>query len=1391
MSEQDPPTGGDDEDYDAGSLQSLEGLDGVRERPAMYIGSTDTNGLHHLVQEVVDNSIDEALAGYCDQITVTIHTDGSVSVEDNGRGIPVDQTGEGIPGVQSVVTDIHAGGKFDNDAYKVSGGLHGVGISAVNALSTAFDVTVRRDGTVWHQLYDRGRPNPDGEMEELRELNDNEGTGTTIRFWPDADIFETTEFSYDRLLSRLRELAFLNPGVNITTRDLRPEDTLEQSFQYDGGIREYVEYLNDGRDALHSEVVFFDGAEEISEGPVEVEVAMQVTKDVQSSIHAFTNNIHTKDGGTHITGFKTSLTRTLNSYANNHGLLGDLDENLKGEDVREGLTAVISVKHPDPQFEGQTKTKLGNREVRGIVETTMNEELTTYLEERPDIAERIVKRAVQAAKARKKAKKAQEVARRDTPLSSTSLPGKLADCQEKDPTKAELFIVEGDSAGGCFTGETEVALASGRSITFEELVEEQQDGESHYCYTTDDYGQIQLQEITNPRKTREDANLVRITLSNGETIECTPDHEFMLRETGYKEAQNLESGDYLMPINREQASATLEVSLDLMSTRQGHVEKNAESISVQSVESLDRTADVYDIEVPETHNFALESGVFVHNSAKQARDRENQAVLPIKGKILNVEKHRLDRILENDQIRNIVTATGAGIGDEFDIDDVRYQNIILFSVAGDEHAFVRSPQGEVQMVEIGDFIDEAVETDGEAHEDYEVMCFGKDDHETKFKPISQVVRHKISEPLHKVTTQYGRNVKATASHSLFVYEDGEVTTKPTDEITEDDYVVAPRRNPLDGAKFGNAPEKFDLLEELAELDDLEHTIYARGEGIRHMYKTRVLDDHADNPEFSEKRVSPTGNQRAALSDARNEQGLAQHEVCDAIGIAQPITLSQWERGNRRPTISNFRAWCEELGFNAAEMIEKADVEGSLIEQRWKNQYSTTTQKNRVREYIDVRELDEDDLERIPDEADLTITPEKYADNGIDRYVDVDEALLDLMGFWTAEGSCSDRNGVRLAMGASNQHIIGHYQDRFEDVFGLRAKYSDSGTRAGEVKLVNRVAAVVWQRVFGLDASHASEKEMSDLVFNVGEELQNAWLRGYTRGDGTLNSGGCVTWYTTSRSLSSALTYLLSSRGIVPSTTKNEVSGNTFDASDYPSLGNTEKITARYDRYDITVAANEDIRTLENVWTELRGHGDILENLGNEIERNFVEISDDLMAVPVRSNKEVEPEEDEYVYDFAVEKDHTFVAGYGGITCSNTDADVDGAHIRTLILTLLYRHMPELLENGYVYSAKPPLYRIRYKGDTYDAMTEAERERIVEEKCNGSPDQVQRFKGLGEMNPQQLWDATMDPENRTLKRITIDEAAKADRMFSVLMGDDVGPRKEFIQENAEDADWVDI
>jgi DNA gyrase subunit B len=441
-----------EEQYTAEQIKILDGLAAVRKRPAMYIGNIGVEGLHHLVQELVDNSIDEALSGYCHRIEVIIHIDNSVTVRDDGRGIPVDiHEKENRPAVEVVMTKLHSGGKFDNRSYKISGGLHGVGLSVVNALSEFIDLEIRRDGKVYHQIYERGEATT-----KLQVTGKTKHTGTQIRFKPDSQIFETLSFSFDILSQRLRELAFLNKGLFISIEDERSEK--RHDFFYKGGIISFIEYMNKNKNCIHSKPIYIQGVK----NGIDAEIAFQYNDGYSENLFSFANNINTHEGGTHLVGFKTALTRTINQYATNANLMKGVKENLTGEDIREGLAGVISVKIPEPQFEGQTKTKLGNSEVKGLVEALVNEKLGSYFEENPSVTRKIISKVIDAARAREAARKARELSRRKGALETDSLPGKLADCQERDPSLSEIFIVEGDSAGG--------SAKQGRDRTFQAIL---------------------------------------------------------------------------------------------------------------------------------------------------------------------------------------------------------------------------------------------------------------------------------------------------------------------------------------------------------------------------------------------------------------------------------------------------------------------------------------------------------------------------------------------------------------------------------------------------------------------------------------------------------------------------------------------------------------------------------------------------------------------------------------------------------------------------------------------------------------------------------------------------------------------------------------------------------
>jgi len=640
-------------DYNAESIKVLEGLEAVRKRPAMYIGSTGKDGLHHLVYEVVDNSVDEALAGHCTLIEVSINKDGSVTIVDDGRGIPVETHPQyKMPACQLALTKLHAGGKFDKKSYAVSGGLHGVGVSCVNALSKKLILEICRDKKRYHQEYSKGDPTT-----KLQTIGTSEKTGTSVQFWPDEEIFSTVVFDYKVLENRFREIAFLNPGLKIQLYD-EIKDKKEEFFS-SGGLIEFVKWVNRSKEVIHKPVYFKRDTKDMN-----VEIAIQYNLGYQENIFGFVNTINTVEGGTHVSGFKTAITRVINDYLKKTGALKS--DSIVGEDTREGLTAILSIKIANPQFEGQTKTKLGNSEVKGFVDSIVTSALSEFFEENPPIAKKISAKILDSAKARLAAKRAKELVRRKNAFSLGGLPGKLADCSKRKADDTELYIVEGESAGGCFSGETKVALVDGRNLSFKELVEEDKLGKTNFCYTIKSNKSISVEKIENPRITQTNAQVIKIILDNEEEIICTPNHKFMLRDGTYKEAINLIKTDSLMPFHKRISKIK---------------DKKLNNHKIKSIQLLNQKIDVYDLEVPETHNFALASGIFVHNSAKQARNKEIQAILPLKGKILNVEKSNPAKSLASEEIANLIVAIGTGVGEQFDISKLRYNKIIIMTDA--------------------------------------------------------------------------------------------------------------------------------------------------------------------------------------------------------------------------------------------------------------------------------------------------------------------------------------------------------------------------------------------------------------------------------------------------------------------------------------------------------------------------------------------------------------------------------------------------------------------------------------------------------------------------------------------------------------------------------------
>ncbi len=1073
------------ETYNADQIQVLEGLEAVRKRPGMYIGTTGPKGLHHLVFEVVDNSVDEALAGHCDRIVVDLLPDGSVCVSDNGRGIPTDthpKTGKSA--LETVLTVLHAGGKFGNGGYKVSGGLHGVGISVVNALSEWVEVSVWRLEKVYNQRYERGFavtelvPSISQEIEPRR--------GTQVHFKPDPQIFTTqTEFEYDILAGRLKELAYLNAGVKIEFSDRRGEEVRTDIYCYEGGIREYVAYMTRDKEPIHPDIIYVIGERD----NVVVEVALQWCIDsYNDNVLGFANNIRTIDGGTHLEGLKTVLTRTMNATARRLKKIKEGESNLAGENVREGLTAVISVKVTDPEFEGQTKTKLGNTEVRGIVDSFVGEVLNEYLEFHPAVATSIIEKALQAFNAAEAARRARELVRRKSALESSTLPGKLADCSSRDPKESEIFIVEGDSAGGCFAGDTLVALADGRNISFKQLVEEENAGKQNFCYTIRNDGTIGVEQIVNARITKQNAEVIRVTLDNGEQLICTPDHRFMLRDRAYKAAVDLTVNDSLMPLYRKLSS------------------KADKGITIDGYEMV--------------WNPRSDGWLFTHM-----------------------------------------------IADWYN----RYQGV--YQVAEGEHC-----------------------------------------HHVDFN------------------------------------------------------------------KLNNNPTNLQRLPVSAHLklhqDHLSKTLHRPDviEKGRQLRKTKKFRDHM--------------SQR--MQDPETREILSQQ------------AKAQWQDADYKAYMTD--KWRE--FYNSSPDYQQANREQLDRSQQeyWHSPENRQLQSERTQQYFAQNPEARDNLSQL--------ARQQWQDQSL-----IDWRREKTKGQWTED--------FRAKRKAALQQTY----------------YRKTLSALKQVAVENGCLDLDAYRAYRIDTRDKSLLKFEtfcDRYFDGNSELAVEAVANYNH-----------------------------------------------------RIAKIEKLTDCIDVYDIEVPNTHNFALASGVFV----HNSAKQGR----DRHYQAI------LPLRGKVlNIERADDSKIYKN--NEIQALITGCGlGIKGEDfnesqlryhkiillADADVDGAHIRTLLLTFFYRYQRELLDRGFIYIGCPPLYKLERGKNAQYCYSDRELQAAIATFPPNANYNIQRFKGLGEMMPQQLWETTMNPATRSLKRLTIEDAAEADRIFTILMGDKVAPRREFIETHGSKLGLADL
>ncbi|MBM3257757.1 MAG: DNA topoisomerase (ATP-hydrolyzing) subunit B [Candidatus Nealsonbacteria bacterium] len=1065
-----------EKEYTAKDIYVLEGLAPVRKRPGMYIGSTGAEGLHHLIWECIDNSLDEAMAGYAKNIEVILLPGNRVKTTDDGRGIPVEkhpQTKKSA--LETVMTTLHAGAKFGGKAYQVAGGLHGVGVSVVCALSKWMRAEVCRDSIKYFQEYSQGKPKTavkkDGKCRQ---------TGTTVSFEPDSEIFSEVKFDFNKILKHLRQQAYLTKKIRITAIDQREKPEKSYSFYFEGGLSSYVKYLTRDVVKRHPNIYYGIGEKE----GILVEAAFQYTEEYECFEESFANNIFTGEGGNHLTGFRTALTRTFNDYAKKNGILKESDDNLSGEDVREGFTGVVSVKIREPQFEGQTKAKLGNPEAKTAVEAVVAETLTDFLERNPQDARAIIEKCLLSSKARKAAKVARETVLRKGALDGLALPGKLADCSSRSPEESELYIVEGESAGGCFSGDTRIALTDGRNLTFKELVKENNKGKKNYCYTIKEDGRLEIGLIQDPRITRKNTEVIKIILDNNEEIICTPDHLFMLANNSYKKAKDITPNDSLMPLYRKSSSIK-------------------DGFKIEGYMMVYQKKDnkwIYSHYLADEHNLKNEKYIKEKTSCIHHVD-------------FNKLNNNPENIIRMDKIKHL-----------YYHGKIARQNLLRKDVQEKIRAFHKS-------------------------EEY------------REKVRTAMLRPEMRKILSKRAKEQWENEnykQYMVKRFLEFYQKNEAYREENRKMLYNNQ-----------KKYWSNPQN------------------------RRKWAVRVKEYFREHPE---KKIELSGKAKKQWQDK------------ELLKWRSQKTKKQWT--------PQFRIK-RKISYNQTYLKKALEL---------------------MREIFENREFTKERYSRERSER---------KDKSILKYDTICQRFFE-----------NDENKLKEAVANYNHKIKGIIRLKKKiDVYDLEVEETHNFALASGIFV------------------HNSSRQARDRRFQA----------------------------------------ILPLRG---------------------KILNVER--ARLDK----MLSSKEIKSL-------------IIALGTAVAD-----------------------------DFNIEK-----ARYHRIIIM-TDADVDGSHIRTLLLTLFYRYFKPLIERGYIYIAQPPLYRLQSGKKIEYVYTEEEKDKLLKRE-KGVNVSIQRYKGLGEMNPDQLWETTMNPEKRTLLRVNIEEAKEADRIFDILMGDEVMPRKKFIQTHAKGVKNLDI